>query len=320
MQTITFSSAQLPAHLSSQKKFDLWCELFSANVGPMDYGRSEAPFEACFEFNQFGSVGLSRMRGSIVRAAHGKARPSSRTKDHFGLLISAIEDPVRYRYRNRETFLPAGGAVLVSSIEAEDFASNGDYSTWTLIDLPKSAVLAATPKAEDLVGMPLRTDCETLRMIRGYVDLSLQARAGDPRLHTHIGQTFTDLIGIALGAGQEATEVASQRGMKAALLESILKAIADGYSNPEFAVAGVAKKLRVSERYVQDVLHGTGKSFSERVMELRLQHAAGLLSRAADRDRKVSDIALSSGFNDLSYFHRCYRRRFGMTPAGARVH
>ena len=35
--------------------------------------------------------------------------------------------------------------------------------------------------------------------------------------------------------------------------------------------------------------------------------------------RKVSDVAFACGFNDLSYFHRCFRRRFGMTPAGARA-
>jgi AraC-like DNA-binding protein len=69
---------------------------------------------------------------------------------------------------------------------------------------------------------------------------------------------------------------------------------------------------------VQDILHESGKGFAERVMELRLQRAGELLSRAHMTKRKVSDIAYSCGFNDLSYFHRAFRRRFGMTPTGAR--
>jgi AraC-like DNA-binding protein len=44
-----------------------------------------------------------------------------------------------------------------------------------------------------------------------------------------------------------------------------------------------------------------------------------LLARAHLTQRKISDVALSSGFNDVSYFHRCFRRRFGMTLAGART-
>jgi AraC-like DNA-binding protein len=31
------------------------------------------------------------------------------------------------------------------------------------------------------------------------------------------------------------------------------------------------------------------------------------------------DIAFSSGFNDVSYFHRTFRARFGMTPNDARA-
>jgi AraC-like DNA-binding protein len=52
-----------------------------------------------------------------------------------------------------------------------------------------------------------------------------------------------------------------------------------------------------------------------RLNELRLRKAAELLARGKGR---VSDIAFDCGFNDLSYFNRCFRRRFGLTPTAAR--
>jgi AraC-like DNA-binding protein len=55
------------------------------------------------------------------------------------------------------------------------------------------------------------------------------------------------------------------------------------------------------------------------VLELRLQKAYRLLTDARHADRKVIDIALSCGFNDVSYFHRSFRGRFGMTPSDARA-
>ena len=55
---------------------------------------------------------------------------------------------------------------------------------------------------------------------------------------------------------------------------------------------------------------------SMRLMELRLRHAADLL--AHEPLRRISDIAFDCGFNDLSYFNRCFRRRFGLTPTAAR--
>jgi AraC-like DNA-binding protein len=51
-------------------------------------------------------------------------------------------------------------------------------------------------------------------------------------------------------------------------------------------------------------------------LELRLRRAAEWLAQAGDR--RISDIAFDCGFNDLSYFNRCFRRRFGLTPSAAR--
>jgi AraC-like DNA-binding protein len=45
---------------------------------------------------------------------------------------------------------------------------------------------------------------------------------------------------------------------------------------------------------------------------LRLRKAADLLAHAGER--RISDIAFDCGFNDLSYFNRCFRRRFGAPP------
>lgn len=40
--------------------------------------------------------------------------------------------------------------------------------------------------------------------------------------------------------------------------------------------------------------------------------------RSTVRERRISDVAFDCGFNDLSYFNRCFRRRFGLTPTAAR--
>lgn len=40
--------------------------------------------------------------------------------------------------------------------------------------------------------------------------------------------------------------------------------------------------------------------------------------RSTVRERRISDVAVDCGFNDLSYFNRCFRRRFGLTPTAAR--
>ena len=58
-----------------------------------------------------------------------------------------------------------------------------------------------------------------------------------------------------------------------------------------------------------------GTTFSEFVVEQRLLLARRLLLHESARRRKISDIAFTVGFNDLSYFHRTFKKRFGVTPS-----
>ena len=76
----------------------------------------------------------------------------------------------------------------------------------------------------------------------------------------------------------------------------------------------VASRVGLSERYVQDLLYEAGASFTERVLELRLQMARAMLADRRHDRLKISDIAYECGFDSLSYFNRCFRRRFGASP------
>jgi len=76
----------------------------------------------------------------------------------------------------------------------------------------------------------------------------------------------------------------------------------------------VARKLRLSPRYVNNLLQETESSFAERVLELRLQKVRAMLGDRRHDGLLVSDIAYDCGFGDVSYFNRCFRRRFGASP------
>jgi AraC-like DNA-binding protein len=60
----------------------------------------------------------------------------------------------------------------------------------------------------------------------------------------------------------------------------------------------------------------TGMTFSEFVMDCRLNKACELLGSTK---RSVLDIALDCGFNNVSYFIKCFKKRFGKTPHQYRI-
>lgn len=187
------------------------------------------------------------------------------------------------------------------------------------ISVPSKALRRAIGHDRHLAPVALAKGEPLIALLSGYIESTRHLPAdADPKLLRSIGTHLADLVALALGPTRDAAEQAKQGGLKSARLDAILHAIEANHANPDFGVADVAAQLKLSVRYVQDILHETGISFAERVLELRLQAACDLLSRAHITNRKVSDIAFSCGFNNLSYFHRAFRRRFGMTPAGAR--
>jgi AraC-like DNA-binding protein len=67
---------------------------------------------------------------------------------------------------------------------------------------------------------------------------------------------------------------------------------------------------------VHELLYEAGAGFTARVLEFRMRKAAELLAKS--EPKRISAVAFACGFNDLSYFNRCFRRRFGLTPTAAR--
>ena len=54
-----------------------------------------------------------------------------------------------------------------------------------------------------------------------------------------------------------------------------------------------------------------GQPPSQFVRTIRLKRAAELLAKNSDN---VSQIAYSVGFSSLSYFNKCFKEQFGVTP------
>lgn len=187
------------------------------------------------------------------------------------------------------------------------------------VNLSSKALRRAVGHNRHLAPVAFEKGNPLIGLLTGYIESARQLpETADPALLSSIGSHLTDLVALALGPTRDAAEEAERGGLKSVRLDAVLKVIHANYTDPEFSVGDVAANLKLSVRYVQDILHETGIGFSDRVTELRLQEACELLRRAHITKRKVSDIAFSCGFNNLSYFHRAFRRRFGMTPAGAR--
>ena len=160
-------------------------------------------------------------------------------------------------------------------------------------------------------------DPQVLRLLARYLEILEDTSApGTPELEDLAAAHVQDLLALALRRACGPAEIAAGNCRRAVRLQAILAAIATGFADPEFSLVDVARKLAISPRYLQHVLHDTGRSFTERITELRLNKARALLAR--DHTHKIVEIAYDCGFGDVSHFNRCFRRRFGAAPSNFR--
>jgi len=176
------------------------------------------------------------------------------------------------------------------------------------------------PHADDRPVTGLDKANPAVRHLERTIDFLLQSEEvdADPALSRQAGSALGDLIALALGARGDAAEIAAGRGLRAARLREALAVIEARFTDPALSTETVARAIGLSRRYLNTLLLESGSTFAERVLELRLRKACAMLSDIRNDATKVSDIALAAGFNDVSYFNRWFRRRFGLSPGELR--
>lgn len=313
---VTFSSGELPAHLDDRTRYSLWRDIFTARYG-QSFDLSSAgdkPFSMQCEFARFGGINIGRFHGTIDRFVR-TSRYADDANDDFVLGVNGGASQMSFRQLGREGVIGSGDAVLVTNTEAGEIRGCAD-NRWFAIAMPRRRILDLVGDAEDVVGRPVAAYSTPLLHLRRYIDLLLgpQSPAGVAALDDHIGTTLIDLAALSFGATQDAAKLAGLRGLRAARLRDAMSRIKANFAEPAFSPQRLARSMQLSPRYIQELLQEAGASFTERVTELRLQKARHMLSDQGHDRRKVTDLAYSCGFNDISYFNRRFRARFGCSP------
>jgi AraC-like DNA-binding protein len=316
MQRFVFASDELPADLDDAARFRRWRDLYTTYYFNLDTSRPEdRAFSARFEFTHFGGAGVGNFKGTVNRVGRTADEVAADASDNFCLFLDRGRSDILSVHRNKEAILGPGSAILFDNSQPGEIRGEAE-NAWFAVILSRPQLLQLVPNAEDNTGVALGADRAAVRLLGRYLAILAATPdvTDDPTLLAHVGQTLIDLIALALGAGRDAAAIAGERGLRSARLQNIVSEIKRGFSDPDFNPSDVARKLRVTPRYVQKLLHDTGSSFTVRVLELRLQKARAMLASSCHDRLKVREIAEACGFNEVSYFNRCFRRRFGASP------
>lgn len=97
-------------------------------------------------------------------------------------------------------------------------------------------------------------------------------------------------------------------------LENVLQCIHEYLGNEAFGVEMLCRKMGISERQLQRKLKAvSNKSPIQLITSVRLHRAKELL--LLERADTVGEIAFQTGFTSPSYFSKCFKREFGISPS-----
>jgi AraC-like DNA-binding protein len=272
--------------------------------------RPNEPLQIDAMLVRFPELGLLQGRRSPLR---------SEFADGHDRLMLNLGGPAVATQFGRELFLDRGDAIALSGSERGTLTTLRAGRIVT-IDFPQGRLVPLLKQPRHGCARQIPKHSLPLRLLRGYVRAALAddglgaASAGLPPLAiAHI----YDLAAMAVGAARAAEEIANGRGVRAGRLQAIKNDILV-HLEKELSLGEVAARHGVSPRYVGMLFEDEGTSMTEFVREERLKRARAILLNPIHSARRIAEVAYEVGFNDLSYFNRTFRRRFGHSPSEAR--
>ena len=309
---LSFSTEDLPP----RDRLPIWREVFARNVLQLGWDPiAEGAFRCEAKLSALPGLRISSISASAGRNHRSREMVGDGNGDYsFGISISGNRVVSQC---GRELTVEAGDAYLLKGTEPASvrFSSGSRY---VLAVLPSLALHSMVHERNLAAPLTIPRGSPTLKLLIGYLDLLQQGHTlAAPHLQRHAVSHVYDLVGLAIGATRDAAHVANGRGVRAARLEAVRADILANLSRVSLSPKTVARRLGVSERYVHLLFEGTGETFGQVVTKARLNRAFDLLCDP-NLVGKISDIAQSVGYGDLSTFNRAIRRHFGDTPSGLR--
>lgn len=294
--------------------YEAWREEFCRRFCHLDAEVATAErIECTVEISQVGSLSFGTAYGSSGSFVRTRSLLSDGHDDL--VLLTAIKGDALAVQRGRSIELRPSEMCLTSldNIGESRLSVGGRY---TALRLPRRDLMALSKNIEDKIGRPLEGNAGLKNLIGGYHTLCAQtAPALDLTAQHAIARQMMELVALLAATGGDIPSRTAGSGHETARLQLIQAHVLENLGDGGLTIASMARRARMSPRQLQRLFQQTGSTFSEFVLEQRLLLAHRRLCSAVTRREKISTIALDAGFGDLSYFHRSFRKRFGMTPA-----
>jgi AraC-like DNA-binding protein len=321
--TLRFSTAGMPELPRAQAVRDLHVRerrLLSEKLEPIEPLEPLPDHPLHVDLTKRTLPGLAVVSGTLSGLRHAIRPASAAANGEDDLLLGVnVRGCSMVSQRGRDLVLRDGDAFCATRDVTEITVTRPTPVRFIGCRVPRGPVALLLGRLDDTPVhlVPHRT--EALNLLVTYAsaiaDALPLATAELQRLavsHMH------DLIAATIGATRDGRAIAEGRGIAAARLRAIMTDISAHLGDGDLSVAEVARRHRLTPRYIHKLFENEDLTFSSFVLGQRLSRAHRMLSDPRLSDRNISSVAFDVGFGDLSYFNRAFRRCYAATPTEIR--
>jgi YesN/AraC family two-component response regulator len=186
------------------------------------------------------------------------------------------------------------GVQLAEKLKADERTSHIPVILLTAKNDSQSRLQGLKTGADDYLTKPFSTE-ELLVRITNLIEQ-----------RKRLAERYRERILIPVSAPAESAS------MDEKFLQRMKEVIEANMSDFTFTVEEMAEKMNLSRtQLLRKVKALTGLSPTELIKDFRLKRAAYLIRKKTDT---VTQISYAVGFNEQSYFSKCFKKHFGVSP------
>lgn len=291
-----------------------WLDMICAMYVRLDCeGPSDRRLFGDIEFNRLGSLDLTHLRSNAKRIRRTEAQIRKGGEDCCLVQIQREGKGVVCQDGRLAVVNPGDFVLYDSSRPYELIFDDEDHDVFVM-RLPRAQLemhvsnleelTATTVSSHDAAGHLLLSMVETLR--RDIAKLQPSSALG-------VSEAITSIIAAGL-RGLPGANVKKMSNLQAYHLARIKAYVQDHLRDADLAIQSIAAALQMSPDHVSRVFRSEPVQLSRLIWKMRLDACRRDLADPRLRDRSVSDIAFSWGFNNAAHFSRSFRDEYGVSP------
>ncbi len=256
----------------------------------------------------------------VVQWSHSAGRLSRNNNlvkdgiDSFALLFP-IKASAFIKHRCFDVKVKAGEALLMRNNEPGSVETGG-ASEFLGVMVEPSLLGTANSKFNNALGQRWRAS-KNLSLVKSYLNW---IKNNKNELNAETSSIFAQQLAALLRVLADTAPSKTHPGdnhLTGARFKLALHYIDRNFRDADLTERDVATAQGVSVRYLQKIFEQEDTTFLVCLTEKRMQSARSIL-QSCHNGRAIVEVALSSGYNDLSNFYRMFKRSYGETPTEMR--